>query len=155
MYKLCCLKELLTENKWNRRNNHMISTEYQNIYNFWLSNSINSNKSICNVCKITKLSFLEQYPNITYPNLKEKTKVLKNGSKKIFKVGRKIYTESVRKLHAKYNESCKSVLLTVFFKTKLFYCHPPSERSKVVYALPVLIHISCLGRLMCIGNFTN
>ena len=127
----------------------MISTEYQSIYNFWLSNSINSNKSICNIRKITKLSFLEQYPNITYPNLKEKTKVLKNGSKEIFKVGRKIYTESMRKLHA------KPVLLTVFFKSKLFYCHPPSERSKVVYALPVLIHISCLGRLMCIGNFTN
>ena len=83
-----------------------------------------------NIRKITKRSFLEQYPNITDPNLMEETKVLKDESKQIFKVGRKIYTESVRKLHGKYNESYKLVFLTVFFKTKSFYCHPPRERER-------------------------
>ena len=60
----------------------------------------------------------------------EEMKVLKNGSKQIFKVGQKMYTESVGKLHAKYNESYKSVSFTIFFKTKPFYCHLPSEREK-------------------------
>ena len=83
-----------------------------------------------NIRKITKRSFLEQYPNITDPNLMEETKVLKDESKQIFKVGRKIYTESVRKLHGEYNESYKLVFLTVFFKTKSFYCHSPRERER-------------------------
>ena len=37
----------------------------------------------------------------------EETKVLKNGSKQVLKVGGKIYTESVRKLHAKNKREAK------------------------------------------------
>ena len=44
----------------------------------------------------------------------EETKVLKNGSKQIFKFGWKMYTESGRKLHVKYNISYKPVSLTLF-----------------------------------------
>ena len=42
---------------------HIQHTEYQNIYNFWLSDSINSNESMYNIRKIVKRSFSEQYPN--------------------------------------------------------------------------------------------
>ena len=45
-YKPCRLKQLLTENKCNRRNSHIISIEYQNIYDFWLCSGINSNESM-------------------------------------------------------------------------------------------------------------
>ena len=72
-YKPCRLKQLLYENKSNRRNSHIQPREYQHIYNFWLSNSINSNESMYNICTTTKPSFMEQYPNITDPNLIEET----------------------------------------------------------------------------------
>ena len=142
--KPCRLKQLLAENKCNIRNSHIISTEYQIIFDFWLSNSITSNECMCNIRKITKRSFLEQYPNITDPNLMEERKVLKNGSKQIFKVGRKIHAESVRKLHAKYSESFKPMSLTIFSKQNHFIAtFQARERSRVVYALLLLIHTSC------------
>ena len=82
-----------------------------------------------NIRKITKRSFLEQYPSITDPHLMEEMKVLKNGSKQIFKVWRKIYTESVRKLHAKYKESYKPVSRPFFFQNKTILL-PPSKRER-------------------------
>ena len=48
---------------------------------------------------------MEQYPNITAPNLIEETITMKNGPKQFFTVGRKICTISARKLHSNYNES--------------------------------------------------
>ena len=45
---------------------------YQDVYDFWLQNGINSNYSRSNVVNITKRAFLEQYNSITYANLMEK-----------------------------------------------------------------------------------
>ena len=53
-YKPLRLKQLLAENKCNRRNFQIVSTEYQNIHNFWLRNSINSNESMYIIRRITK-----------------------------------------------------------------------------------------------------
>ena len=56
------LLEVKASNK--QRSSH--STTYQDIYNFWLSTSINSNNSRCNVISISKRTFLQQYRFSTY-----------------------------------------------------------------------------------------
>ena len=128
-YKPCRLKQLLQQNKFNKRNSLSPST-YQTICDYWLANSITSNESDYNITKITKMSFLEQYKNISDTNLMEKEIKLKNGSKIIFTAPRKIYTESVRNLHQKYNEMHTPISLSVFFNMTPFYCVRPSEREK-------------------------
>lgn len=42
-----------------------------------------------NIREISKRFFMEQYPEWIDPNFMEETKTMKNGSKKIFKVGQK------------------------------------------------------------------
>ena len=39
-YKRCRLKQILTGKKPNKRNRKFTSTDYQEIYDFWLNNSI-------------------------------------------------------------------------------------------------------------------
>lgn len=57
---------------------------YQNIHDFWLSKSITSNDSAHNAQKnISKLSYLRQFENIKDPDVQEKEKCLKNGTKKV------------------------------------------------------------------------
>ena len=93
-YKLSQFKSLLSDNVVNKRKSLQPKT-YQDIYNFWLNISINSNDSRSNVIKISKHFFLHLYKFITDQNLMGKEKSIKNGTKKILYTGRKIYTDSL------------------------------------------------------------
>ena len=59
-YKPNQFKSLLSDNVVNKRKSLQPET-YQDIYNFWLNNSINSNDSRSNVVNISKHFFLQQY----------------------------------------------------------------------------------------------
>ena len=87
-YKPNRLKSLLQDKAHNIRKSLQPKT-YQDVYDFWLQNSINSNDSRSNVVNITKRAFLEQYNSITDANLMEKEVTLKSGTKKIFFDGKK------------------------------------------------------------------
>ena len=56
-YKPNSMKKLLGEKAYNKRRSFHTIT-YRDIYKFWLSNSINSNDSRCNVANISKCTFL-------------------------------------------------------------------------------------------------
>ena len=43
--------------------------QFEEIYNFGLGNSVNSNESVHNLKRITKRLFLEQFSNIKDPSL--------------------------------------------------------------------------------------
>ena len=58
-YKQCQLKQILKDKKLNKRNSKFTSTDFQEIYDFWLDNSINSNESAYNMKCIKKRSFLK------------------------------------------------------------------------------------------------
>ena len=104
----------------------------QEIYDFWLSKPITSNDSDNNTKKIPKLNFLRQFKNINDPDIQENEKCLKNGTKKVIcSASKKIYTESIRKLHEEFNETKSAkVSLSVFYNLKPFYRLPPSEKEK-------------------------
>ena len=127
-YKPIRLKQLLMENKPNKRNSKFTPANFQEIYDFWLRNCVNSNESAYNLKRITKRSVLEQFTNITGPNLMEKRVPLKSGSKVIFTAPRMVYTESVRKLHVSFNEMHTPVSLSLFFRYKPYYCVRPTEK---------------------------
>ena len=93
---------LLSDNVVNKRKSLQPET-YQDVYNFWLNSSINSNDGCSNVVNISKFFFLQQYKFITDKYLMEKEKSIKNGTKKILYTGRKIYTDSLRALREKFN----------------------------------------------------
>ena len=56
-YKARRLKQILKDKKPNKRNSKFTSTDFQEIYNFWLDNSINSNESAYNMKHINKRLF--------------------------------------------------------------------------------------------------
>ena len=140
LYKPNRLRSILNENKANLKNSSIPENMYQEIYDFWLANSINSNESMYNIRKMRKRDFLEHYKNIVDTNLIQETKEMKSGTKPLYSAGRKIYTESVRQLHEKFNQSHENVSLAVFFKTKPFYCVRPTEKAK-----QSCLCISCLN----------
>ena len=70
-YKPNRLKSLLQDKAHNIRKSLQPKT-YQDVYDFWLQNSINSNDSRSNVVNITKHAFLGQYNSITDANLRRK-----------------------------------------------------------------------------------
>ena len=64
-------KKLLSEKAPNKRNLPNL-TVYQDIYNFWLSKTINPNNSKANVVSVMISLLLQQYKFITDQNLKHK-----------------------------------------------------------------------------------
>ena len=52
--KVCRLKEILKDKKQNNKNSKFKSTDFQEIYSFWLDNSVNSNQSAYNMKPINK-----------------------------------------------------------------------------------------------------
>lgn len=129
-YKPNRLSQILKENRPNMRNTKFTNEIYQQIYDFWIENSINSNESAYNIKRISKRNFLKQFPNINDPNLIEKSVKLKSGSKSVFESPRMIYTESIRKLRLLFNEKHTPVSLTLFFRYKPYYCVRPTEKEK-------------------------
>ena len=70
-YKPNRMKKLLSEEAPNKRKLSNL-TIYQDIYNFWLSKTINPNNSKANVVSIMISLLLQQYKFITDQNLKHK-----------------------------------------------------------------------------------
>ena len=129
-YKPNQLKSLLQDKAHNIRKLLQPKT-YQDVYDFWLQNSLNSNDSQSNVVNITKRAFLEQYNSITDANLMEKEVTPKSGTKKIFFAGKKIYTHSLRALHNKFNCTHEeNVSSSTFYSYKPHYVCKPTEKEK-------------------------
>ena len=131
-YKPFRINGLLATNKHNKRNSKIPTASHLEIYDFWLNNSITSNDSANNTKKIPKMTFLKQFKNIEDPDIIEKEKQLKSGSKKVmYEATKKIYTDSVRKLHKLFNETqTVPVSVSFFYNLKPFYCQRPSEKEK-------------------------
>ena len=61
----------------------------------------------------------------------EKERSIKNGTKKFLYAGRKIYTNSLRALHEKFNATrIEGVSWSVFYSYKHFYVSKPTEKKK-------------------------
>ena len=80
--------------------------------------------------RITKLSFVKQFSNITDSNVIEKRVQLKKGSKVLFMASRMVYTKSVSKLHSIFNQKHTKVFLSLFFRFKPYYCVRPTEKER-------------------------
>ena len=130
-YKPCRLKQILKDKKPNKRKSKFTSTDFQEIYDFRLDNSINSNESAYNMKRINKRSFLEQFSNVNEPNVIEKRVQLQNSSKFIFTAPIMIYTKSVHKLHSSFCQTFTRASLTIFFRYKPYYCVKPTEKEKL------------------------
>ena len=129
-YKPNRMKKLLVKKAPNNRKS-LDATVYQEIYNFWLSESINSNDGRTNVVNISESLFLQQYKFIKDENLVEKEVKLKHCTKRILYTGRKIYTESLRNLHERFNTTQnENVSLSVFYNYKPYYLSKPTEKEK-------------------------
>ena len=120
-------KSLLYDNVVNKTKSLQPET-YQDIYNFWLNNSINSHDSRSNVANISRDFFLQQYKFITDQNLMEKEKSIKNDTKNILYTGRKKYADSLRALYEKFNATrIEGVSLSVLYSYKPFYVSKTTE----------------------------
>ena len=129
-YKPNRMKKLLAEKAPNNRKS-LDATVYQEIYNFWLSESINWKDGRTNVVNISKSLFLQQYKFIKDENLMEKEVKLKHCTKRILYTDRKIYTGSLRNLHERCNTTQnENVSLSVFYSYKPYYLSKPTEKEK-------------------------
>lgn len=132
-YKVYSLRNVIRLNLGNKKDRSTL-INHQAIYDFWVQNSITSNDSVNSTKKITKLAYLKQYKKIVDPDVREEEKKRKKSSNVTLIVATKrIYTESIRKLHKAYRDchpEYEGVSLTVFFNLKPFYCLKPSEKEK-------------------------
>ena len=78
------------------------------------------------------MNFLKSLKDITDPQVREELKTRKKGSTvKTMVATKKIYTDSVRKLLQRFNETQeKPISLSTFLKLKPFDCLKPSEKEK-------------------------
>ena len=129
-YKPYLLKNLASSKPSSNRKNYSIPQ--QEVYDFWLQNSITSNDSTHSTKRISKMSFMRNFKEIKHENIREEEKTHKKGSKlKMVVATKRIYTDSVRTLHKRFNEDQEHpISLTVFFKHKPFYILKPSEKEK-------------------------
>ena len=125
--KLICNKPIQQE-----KHSYITTQSYQKIYDFSLSKSITSNDSANSTKNISKLTYLRQVKKIRDPDVQEKEKYSKNKTQKVIcTASKKIYTESIRKLHDQYNGTASDkISLSVFYSLKPFYCMPPGEKEK-------------------------
>ena len=119
------------------------AANFQEINNFWLDSSINSNESVYNIKRIAEHSFLEQFSNMTDSNVIEKRVQLKKGSKIVFTNPRMIYTESVPEMHSSFNKKHASVSWSLFFRYKPYCCVRPTKKEKLS-----CLCINCLNPLL-------
>ena len=149
-YKPNRMKKLLAEKAPNNRK-ALHATVYQEIYNFWLSESINSNDGRTNVVNISKSLFLQQYKFIKDENLMEKEVKLKHCTKRILYTGRKIYTESLKNLHERFNTTQnENVSLSVFCSYKPYCLSKPTEKEKTS-----CLCIDCLNHHLLLKPINN
>ena len=129
-YKLHHLKNLVSLKP--RSNRKSYSVPQQEVYDFWVQNSITTNDSTNSSKRASKMSFFRDFKEITDDNFREEEKTRKKGSKvKMIVATKRIYTDSVRTLHKRFNEDQEHpISLTAFFKWKPFYVLTPSEKEK-------------------------
>ena len=148
-YKPYLLKNLVSSKPSSNRKSY--SVPQQEVYDFWLQNSITSNDSTNSTKRISKMSFMRNFKEIKDENIREEEKTHKKGSKlKMVVATKRIYTDSVRTLHKRFNEDQEHpISLTAFFKHKPFYVLKPSEKEKqsclCIYCQPSILselHVS-------------
>ena len=66
-YKPHQLKQILLENQPNKRNCKFTQANFQEIYEFWLDNCVNSDESVYNLKRITKRYFLSNFQTLQTP----------------------------------------------------------------------------------------
>ena len=102
-YKLYQLKNLVLSKP--RSNRKSYSVPQQEVYSFWVQNSITSNDSTNSSKRVSKMSFFRNFKEINNDNVREEEKTRKKGSKvKMIVATKRIYTDSVRTLHKRFNE---------------------------------------------------
>ena len=128
-YKLYHLKNLVSSKPRSNRKSYSVP---QQVYDFWVQNSIMSNDSTNSSKRASKMSFFRDFKEITDDNVREEEKTRKKGSKVKMIVARKrIYTDSVRTLQKRFNgDQEHPISLTPFFKCKPFYVLKPREKEK-------------------------
>ena len=129
-YKPYLLKNLVSSKPSSNRKSY--SVPQKEVYDFWLQNSITFNDSTNSTKRISKMSFMRNFKEIKDENIREEEKTHKKGSKlKMVVATKRIYTNSVRTLHKRFNEDQEHpISLTAFFKHKPFYVLKPSEKEK-------------------------
>lgn len=73
-YKPYSLKNLFVKKTLK---NQKTSLNHQEVYDFWLPNSIISNDSVNSSKRVTKMNFLKNYKNIVDPEVREEEKTCK------------------------------------------------------------------------------
>jgi len=114
-HKLYQFKNLISSKRVNNRKSYSVPT--QEMYDFWLQNSITLNDSTNSSKRVSKMSFSTDFKEITDENVWEEEKTRKKGSKVKMIVGTKrIYTDSVRTLLKRFNEDRENpISLTAFY----------------------------------------
>ena len=138
------IEKILKDKKQNNKNSKFKSTDFQEIYSFWLDNSVNSNQSAYNMKPINKCFFFEQLSYINDPNVIEKRVQLKNGSKVVFTAPRMVYTKSVHKLHSSFCQKFTQVSFLDFFKYKPYYCVKPTKKEKLSCLCIICLNLDLL-----------
>ena len=139
-YKLYHLKNLVSSKPRSNRKSYPVPQ--QEVYDFWVQNSITSNDSTNSSKRASKMSFFRDFKEITDDNVREEEKTRKKGSKvKMIVATKRIYTDSVRTLHKRFNEDQEHpISLTAFFKYNHFmFQSQVKKRSKVVCVFIVWI----------------
>ena len=115
-----------------RSNRKSYAVLQQEVYDFWVQNSITSNNSTSSSKHVSEMSFFRDFKEITDDNVREEEETRKKRSKVKMIVDTKgIYTDSEKTLHKRFNEDQEHpILLTAFFKYKPFYVLKPSENEK-------------------------
>ena len=115
-----------------RSNRKSYSIPQQEVYDFWVQNSITFNNFTNSSKRVSKMSFFRDFKEITNGNVRKEEKTCKKGSKvKMIVTTKTIYTDSVRILQKCFNEDQEHpISLTAFFKYKPFYVLKPSEKEK-------------------------
>ena len=129
-YKLYHLKNLVSSKPRSNRKSYPVPQ--QEVYDFWVQNSITSNDSTNSSKRASKMSFFRDFKEITDDNVREEEKTRKKGSKvKMIVATKRIYTDSVRTLHKRFNgDQEHPISLTAFFKCKPFHVLKPREKEK-------------------------
>ena len=80
----------------NRKSN---TTSRQEMYDFWVQNSIVSKESANSATPVPKMTFFKKNKDINDPHIRQEAKIRKNGPKTKIVATKRIYSEYVKNLH--------------------------------------------------------
>ena len=118
-------------------------TERQNIYNFWLLNSVVSvhRSNDRHIMKIPKSNLILQVKDLQDVNLK--TIIGKNSSEKL-QAHRKLASKPYRALHKLYCEIYDAISFSSFVRCKPFYITPPTSTEMEMCLCSKCLNPHCL-----------